>query len=155
MAAGRGHLGRRQVPQRPVSILLRAFAVLLLLAPLGATAQDELRGYRDALARGDYNAVVAELRPLADAGNAEAQCRLGMLYLEGMGVRPNDALAASWLRRAADQGHGEAQYQFGRLHLSGRGVPDDRREAIAWLTKAAAAGYAPASSLLRQLRPDK
>jgi TPR repeat protein len=72
-----------------------------------------------------------------------------------MGVRPNDALAASWLRRAADQGHGEAQYQLGRLYLSGRGVPDDRREAVAWLTKAAAAGYAPASSLLRQLRPDK
>jgi len=155
VAAGRGHLGRRQVTQRPVRILLRTFAVLLLLAPLGAAAQDELRGYREALARGDYNAVVAELRPLADAGNAEAQCRLGMLYVEGMGVRPSDALGASWLRRAADQGHGEAQYQLGRLYLSGRGVPDDRREAIAWISKAAEGGYPPASKLLRQLRGDK
>jgi TPR repeat protein len=118
-------------------------------------AQDEMRGYREALARGDYNAVVAELRPLADAGNAEAQCRLGILYAEGVGVRPNDALAASWLRRAADQGHGEAQYHLGRMYLAGRGVPDDRRGAIARLTKAAAAGYAPASQLLAKLRPDK
>jgi len=114
-----------------------------------------LRGYREALARGDYNAVVAELRPLADAGNAEAQCRLGMLYVEGMGVRPSDALGASWLRRAAEQGHGEAQYQLGRLYLSGRGVPDDRREAIALISKAAEGGYPPASKLLRQLRGEK
>ena len=114
-----------------------------------------MRGYREALARGDYNAVVAELRPLADAGNAEAQCRLGMLYVEGMGVRPSDALGASWLRRAAEQGHGEAQYQLGRLYLSGRGVPDDRREAIALISKAAEGGYPPASKLLRQLRGDK
>ncbi len=41
-------------------------------------AQDEWRGYKEALARGDYNAVIAELRPLADAGNPEAQYRYGM-----------------------------------------------------------------------------
>jgi TPR repeat protein len=114
-----------------------------------------LKGYRDAVARGDYNAAAAALRPPADAGNAEAQYQYAMLYARGLGLRPSDALAASWMRRAADQGHAAAQYELGRMYLSGHGVPDDRREAIAWLTRAANAGHQPATLLLRQLRPGK
>ena len=132
-------------------------ALCLLLVPLGAGAQqsDELKGYADALARGDYNAAAAALRQPADAGNAEAQYRFAMLYADGLGLRPSDALAASWLRRAADQGHAAAKYQLGRMYLSGRGVPSDRREAIAWLTRAANGGHAPATDLLQKLRPGR
>jgi len=149
VAAGRGHLRGWQVTQRPV-------AILLLLAALGAAAQSpppDLKGYQDALARGDYNAAAVALRPVADSGNPEAQYRYGMLLAEGLGVRPNDALAASWLRRAADQNHVEAQYQLGRMYVDGRGVPEDRGEAARLISRAADAGYAPAKALLRQLRP--
>jgi TPR repeat protein len=76
-----------------------------------------------------------------------------MLFFQGLGVRPSDALAASWLRRAADQGHAEAQYQLGRQYLDGRGVPLDRKEAVVWLRKAADAGHAQASALLGRLGP--
>ncbi|OAI51972.1 hypothetical protein AYO46_01210 [Betaproteobacteria bacterium SCGC AG-212-J23] len=127
----------------------------MLLAALGAAAQSpapDLKGYQDALARGDYNAAAVALRPVADSGNPEAQYRYGMLLADGLGVRPNDALAASWLRRAADQDHAEAQYQLGLMYASGRGVPEDRREAARLVTKAADAGYAPAKAFLRQLR---
>lgn len=125
--------------------------MLLLLAPLAAAAQAELQGYRDAIARGDYNAAATALRPVADRGNAEAQYRYAMLFAEGRGVRPSDALAASWLRRAADQGHAEACYQLGRMYLDGRGVPLDGHEARSWLRKAAGAGHAPSAALLQRI----
>lgn len=150
MAAGRGHLGRRrQAAAGPVN--LRALA-LFLLAPLAAAQQpSDLKGYQDAVARGDYNAAAAELRQPADAGNPEAQYHYAMLYAKGLGLRPSEALAASWMRRSADQGYAEAQYELGRMYAAGRGVPPDRREAIGWLKKAAAGGHAPAAVLLRQM----
>lgn len=74
-----------------------------------------------------------------------------MLFAEGRGVRPSDALAASWLRRAADQGHAEACYQLGRMYLDGRGVPLDGHEARSWLRKAAGAGHAPSAALLQRI----
>ena len=138
------------------SSIRRGLLALLLLAPLAAPAQTDLGSdYQNAMARGDYNAVAAALRPLADQGNPEAQFRYAMLYAEGLGLRTSDALAASWLRRAADQGHAEAQYQLGRMYLDGRGVPMDRREAVGWLTKAADAGSAPARSLLQRISPGR
>ena len=118
---------------------------------MAAAQPSELKGYWDAVARGDYNAAAAELRQPADAGNAEAQYRMALLYADGLGLRPSEALAASWMRRAADQGRAEAQYELGRMYASGRGVPQDRREAIGWLKKAAAGGHAPAAVLLRQM----
>ena len=78
-----------------------------------------------------------------------------MLYAEGLGLRSNDALAASWLRRAADQGHPLALMTLGNFYRDGRGVPADPATALQLYRKAADGGYAPAAHLLRQMRSGK
>ncbi len=44
------------------------------------------------------------LRAAAEQGNAEAQYNLGLLYLEGQGVKQDNVEAYAWIRTAAAQG---------------------------------------------------
>jgi TPR repeat protein len=78
----------------------------------------------------------------AEKGIAEAQYRLGNIYLEGNGVARDPAKAASWFRRAAEQGHASAQNNFGLLCLNGSGVHKNDAEALKWFIKSAQAGDA-------------
>ena len=75
---------------------------------------------------------LADLRALADAGEASAQVALGWMYAEGRGVPQDYVEAAAWFRRSAEQGDAEAQFNLGLMYDQGRGVPQDDAEAIAW-----------------------
>ena len=44
------------------------------------------------------------LRAAAEQGDAEAQYNLGLMYLEGQGVKQDNAEAYAWIRTAAAQG---------------------------------------------------
>jgi len=48
---------------------------------------------------------LADLRKLADQGDADAQCQMGVRYHSGEGVPHDDAQAVQWFLRAAEQGH--------------------------------------------------
>jgi TPR repeat protein len=52
---------------------------------------------------------VAAFRVDAQAGDAEAQFNLGVMYDRGQGVPQDDVQAAEWYRKAAEQGHAAAQ----------------------------------------------
>ncbi|MEQ9144210.1 MAG: tetratricopeptide repeat protein [Parvibaculaceae bacterium] len=58
---------------------------------------------------GDYAGAAENWRPLADAGVAEAQFRLGQLYQFGLGMGRDIEQARRWLGAAADSGHAEAR----------------------------------------------
>ena len=60
--------------------------------------------------RGDYATALQLLRPLAEAGDANAQFHLGRIHLGGRGVAKNETEAAQWFRRAAD--HQGDPYEF-------------------------------------------
>jgi hypothetical protein len=110
--------------------------------------EDGLRAH----ARGDWLEAVRMLLPLAQAGDAEAQTRIGVMYFRGLGLREDDAAAFDWLRRAALQGHAEAQYHLGNLYAFGHGVPADDpdadRMAARWYFEAAQQGRADAQYAL-------
>jgi len=53
-----------------------------------------------------------QLRPRAEAGDAEAKFRLGVMYANGRDVPRNRGEAVRWYRLAADQGLAEAQYSL-------------------------------------------
>ena len=76
--------------------------------------EKRLRGFRKmwaALRRGDYNTAAAEmLGQIAEAGDPDAQYRLGMMYDFGQGVKKDPTESARWLRLAAVQGLPEAQF---------------------------------------------
>ncbi len=50
--------------------------------------------------------AVASLRAAAERGDADAQYELGLMYLEGLGVKQDNAEAYAWIRTAAAQGKG-------------------------------------------------
>ncbi len=52
----------------------------------------------------EFDDTAASLRAAAEQGNAEAQYNLGLLYLEGLGVKQDNAEAYAWIRTAAAQG---------------------------------------------------
>ena len=99
----------------------------------------------------ETNAPVQALTPLidalrvrAEAGDAEAQFNLGVLYNNGDGVPQDDAEAVRWYRLAADQGYADAQYNLGVMYATGEGVPQDDAEALRWYRLAADQGHAGA-----------
>ena len=59
--------------------------------------------------------AVRWLQPQATNGNASAQCRLGLHYLNGQGCETNREQAIYWLKKAADQGDAEASTVLTRL----------------------------------------
>src|SRR5438874_12072440 len=107
-----------------------AFAALLSFAALPAFTA--LEDGRDAYQNGDYAAALRLLRPLADAGNPEAQVFIGMSYEFGDGVTKNTAEAVKWYRQAADKGNMDAAYNLGTIYEEGNGVPKNIAEAVKW-----------------------
>ena len=59
--------------------------------------------------RGDYAAVLRDVRPLAESGDGEAQAYLAHLYATGRGVPKDAAEATKWIIRAAKNGIPVAQ----------------------------------------------
>jgi serine/threonine protein kinase len=78
---------------------------------------------------GRYGEAVQLYRRAADRGDAFAQARLGLMYLDGIGVERNEAEAARLFRLAADRGHPVAQYYLASMYATGRGVEKNEAEA--------------------------
>ncbi len=73
---------------------------------------------------------------LADAGFPTAQCKLGMKYRFGDGVKEDINEAIKWFKRAAIQGHTDAQRNLGDVYMA----ISKKDEAMKWYERAAAAG---------------
>lgn len=86
----------------------------------------------------------ALLTAAAAKGDAEAQYELAQAYLHGHGVKPNAALALSWLEMAATNGHLRATLEVAKAYQDGRGVKANPAMAGRWLYHAAALGDAAA-----------
>ena len=56
-----------------------------------------------------FKKSVSEYLAKAEAGDAEAQYLVGLMYLNGMGIGEDKVKAEEWIRKAADQGHQAAQ----------------------------------------------
>ncbi len=104
-----------------------------------------------AFQRGDYLAALRVWRPLADQGLADAQMRVGFIYVQGLGVPQDYVTAANWFRKAADQGNGEAQSLLGLMYVMGNGVPQDYVSGHQWLNLAAARGFKDAAKVRDQI----
>ncbi len=117
--------------------------LLAATAPLAPARADVLAGVT-AWEAGDYARAVNEWRPLAQAGDADAEFNLGQAYKLGRGVPQDLAQAAQWFNRAADQGHLQAADNLG-LVLYDMG---NKAEAIPWLQRSAERGEPRAQFVL-------
>lgn len=97
----------------------------------------------EAAARGDFETAVQAWRPLAAAGDADAQYNLAQAYKFGRGVDTDLAEAERLYGLAARQGHWRAADNYGLL-LFHRGA---KAEALPFLEQAALRGDARAQYL--------
>lgn len=69
-------------------------------------------------------------------GDADAQYRVGKLYLDDEELGDNPLQSARWLSLAARKGHAGAQAQLGNMLFNGDGIDRDPVEGLMWLTVA-------------------
>jgi len=125
-------------------------AVIFHFLPPAAAAADVAAG-QAAYEAGDYPTAIAEWQPLAEAGNADAQFGMGLLYGNGFGVPMDDVLALKWYGLAADQDHAQAQCNLAVMYANGWGVPQDDEEAFRWYGLAAEGGVLQAQLSLAKM----
>jgi uncharacterized protein len=124
-----------------MSKILGALLIGLMLTVGGGAADrqvdliagvDPLEDGIAAYQRGDFATALQLFQPLAEHGDASAQCNLGVMYEQGRGVAQNYREAMRWFRLAAVQGNASAQSNLGVMYYKGQGIAQDYGEAMKW-----------------------
>jgi TPR repeat protein len=90
----------------------------------------------------DYTEAFSLLKPLAEQGNAEAQCVIASMYHLGLGVKMSIKEAIQWYIKSADRGYSVASNNLAGIYLCGaEGVAVDLTEAEKWFQKAREQGF--------------
>jgi TPR repeat protein len=110
--------------------LIGFLALAIATAP---TSAQSVKAGIDAWQKGDFSSAVAIWRPLAEAGNVDAQFNLGQAYRLGKGVPTNLSQSQKWLERAAAQGHVDGETTLGLLLFQN----GDKEGGLKWLKLAA------------------
>ena len=132
---------------------VRAITLLVGLAVFTARAQaSDLWDGIGAAQRGDYATALAKLAPLAEAGDREAQYKVGLMYLNGLGVALDHAKAFELFTAAANQGQVAAVNSLGYMHENGIGRGVDLAAAARHYRQAAEAGMRQPSADSAQSR---
>jgi hypothetical protein len=134
-------------------ILYEAFSLITNLAnKLTFTAQDvaiaKLGDSKYSRDQAFSQMTLKELLAVAEAGDAEAQYKLGVTYENGQGVEDNCMAAARWYKLSAQQGYAKAQFNLALLYKSGLGVTQNLQTAKHWMEQAANANMPEAISAL-------
>jgi TPR repeat protein len=100
--------------------------------------------------RGSAIQAARHIAAAARDGMPKAQARLGLCYLRGNGVPPNQAEARHWLERAATAGDATAQTELASLALLGVSGPYQRGTFSASNAAAGEPNYSLAAELARR-----
>ncbi|SRR5579871_356070 len=114
--------------------------ILLCAAPMWADTQAGLEAFKNK----DYEKAYKEWRASADAGFADAQFDLGVLYAHGLGVKQDLGEAERWYRRSAEQGYPDAEFALGEMYARGWSAgARDQAAAQRWMNLESSEGYMP------------
>lgn len=128
-----------------IKYLIAASALLLASHSAFATNYaQENAAYRNK----DYATAMAQLMPLAEQGDGDAQMLVGFMYQNGNGVRQDYAEALKWYKLGADKGNNNASFNLGIMYEQGLGVPVNPQEAFRWFQISANAGNIQSQSKL-------
>ena len=132
------------------NLLLSCLLLSCLLFSPPLLAADLDKGIR-AYDAGNYAAAFAEVRPLAEHGDAVEQVYLAMMYYNGKGTSQNYDAAIKWYHLAAKQGYAKAQYNLGVMYYTGQGVPQDYVRAYVWSNLARRQGVKKVDALVKAI----
>ena len=99
----------------------------------------------------DWPKAADWFRKSADAGFADAQYNLGLLYLDGKGVEKDQVSAAELFSKAALQGLPEAAMDYGVLVFRGEGVQKNETVGAQWMLVSARHGNVVAQNRIARL----
>jgi len=126
-----------------------AALVLPLITHICSALAADLEPARDAIRRHEYERAVVLLRPLSEAGDAEASFQLSQLFRYGRGVARDLPQACQLLEVAATAGHARAAGGLAAMLESGE-CQKSARKAEEWRASAHSAGYAPPAASTNQ-----
>ncbi|NCJ04957.1 sel1 repeat family protein [Synechococcales cyanobacterium C] len=85
----------------------------------------------------DYINAFRLLKPIAEQGNAEAQCVIANMYQLGLGLERDFSEAIHWYEKSAEQGYGVASNNLAEIFRSGAcGIAANQEKAEKWYHKA-------------------
>ena len=126
----------------------------VVVAALRRRAVDPVAAYEEGLklyqsddTTRDYAQAAKLFQQAADAGHANAQYCLAVLYAKGQGVPKDSAAALKWYRESALNGCVGAAMALGDLFSDGIKVEPDSLSAFVWYSVAAAHGHKVAPTL--------
>lgn len=99
----------------------------------------------------DFALALANFKPLAEKGDADAERAMGQLLMQNCTGLQDKSTAVEWLTKAATAGNVPAQNQLASAYLRGLGVTQDDTKAFALYSQTAAAGNAVGESELGYL----
>lgn len=118
--------------------------IIVLLATAAPPVLADVKSGVDAWQQGDYARAINEWKPLATAGDPDAQFNMGQAYKLGRGVPTDLTIATEWFRKASAQGHLRAEDNYGLLLFQS----EKRAEAMPYIQKSAARGEPRAQYIL-------
>ncbi|MGH6652544.1 MAG: SPOR domain-containing protein [Sphingopyxis sp.] len=127
-----------------LSLPLLAAAPALAAPAATKAAAPSVKDGVDQWEAGSPQQAVSIWRPLALAGDADAQFNLGQAYKLGRGVPADLVQAEDWYRRAAKQGHLQAEDNLGLVLFTA----NRREEAMPYIVRSAARGEPRAQYVL-------
>lgn len=109
-------------------VVVSAFLILLLpIAFVSPVAADEVEDAVQAYSRAEYRTAINLARPLAEAGNTDAQYLLGMAYMYGHGVGKDLVESYKWYELVVRGG--DAGAELDRDDVADLLKPDQLAEA--------------------------
>ena len=115
------------------------FSVVLMAIPMQSALADVEKG-RQLMEQSKFDEAMQEFLPAAQAGNADAEELIGVMYAMGLGVKRDDRRAFEWYLRASMKAHPGAQSGIGWYYEVGRGVGKDLVRAYMWYVLSAIGG---------------
>ncbi len=117
------------------------FVFILLVFSFPTRSSADIQKARDLMDAGNFVAAREQLLPAAQAGNADAEELIGVMYAMGLGVKRDDERAFEWYLRASLKGHPGAQSGIGWYYEVGRGMPaPDLVRGYVWYVLSAIGG---------------
>ncbi|MDO8355530.1 MAG: tetratricopeptide repeat protein [Nitrospirota bacterium] len=130
-----------------LSIIIGCWSIFSTSSPVLANFDTALIAYKN----GNFTEAFKQLQPLEEQSHPQSQLLLGVMYLEGEGVKRNYQTAAQWFRKSAEQGDEIAEFNLGLLYERGKGVPRDMSQAVYWYRWAAEGSHPDAQFRLARL----
>lgn len=98
---------------------------------LTQTCNNELNEAEQLFSAGEYSKALDAYLEAYKSGNMQAACRIGKIYLEGLGVTASASEAEKFLKIAADNNNADALEMLGNLYWK-----EDQSKGVKYLVKA-------------------